>query len=176
MKAVLQAGWLLTVAVGNFIVLIVAEIAKLPKQVNFDMSLSYRAHSTLPVVTTGINVFDNTFVSPLFSSSHQVDWVHPVCLSVAGGVHHLLHYGIFLHVYWPCRNWGSVQEPRRWWRRGLQISDGKTWNGQKWPPSQRCFWSDQIVKVSNYDCINNLFYVATWCEQFYYIKCNTPCN
>lgn len=33
MKAVLQAGWLLTVAVGNFIVLIVAEIAKLPKQV-----------------------------------------------------------------------------------------------------------------------------------------------
>lgn len=33
MKAVLQAGWLLTVAIGNFIVLIVAEIAKLPKQV-----------------------------------------------------------------------------------------------------------------------------------------------
>lgn len=33
MKAVLQAGWLLTVAIGNFIVLIVAEIAKIPKQV-----------------------------------------------------------------------------------------------------------------------------------------------
>lgn len=33
MKSVLQAGWLLTVAVGNFIVLIVAELAKLPKQV-----------------------------------------------------------------------------------------------------------------------------------------------
>lgn len=32
MKAVLQAGWLFTVAIGNFIVLIVAEIAKLPKQ------------------------------------------------------------------------------------------------------------------------------------------------
>uniref|UniRef100_A0A672IEH6 Solute carrier family 15 member 1 n=1 Tax=Salarias fasciatus TaxID=181472 RepID=A0A672IEH6_SALFA len=32
MKAVLQAGWLLTVAVGNFIVLIVAELAKLPMQ------------------------------------------------------------------------------------------------------------------------------------------------
>ncbi|XP_068428090.1 solute carrier family 15 member 1 [Clinocottus analis] len=32
MKAVLQAGWLLTVAVGNFIVLIVAELAKIPKQ------------------------------------------------------------------------------------------------------------------------------------------------
>lgn len=32
MKSVLQAGWLLTVAVGNFIVLIVAELAKLPKQ------------------------------------------------------------------------------------------------------------------------------------------------
>ncbi|XP_061579448.1 solute carrier family 15 member 1 [Cololabis saira] len=32
MKAVLQAGWLLTVAVGNVIVLIVAELAKLPNQ------------------------------------------------------------------------------------------------------------------------------------------------
>uniref|UniRef100_A0AAR2JBU5 Solute carrier family 15 member 1 n=1 Tax=Pygocentrus nattereri TaxID=42514 RepID=A0AAR2JBU5_PYGNA len=32
MKAVLQAGWLFTVAVGNFIVLIVAELAKLPDQ------------------------------------------------------------------------------------------------------------------------------------------------
>lgn len=33
MKAVLQAGWLLTVAVGNIIVLIVAEAATLPDQV-----------------------------------------------------------------------------------------------------------------------------------------------
>lgn len=33
MKAVLQAGWLLTTAVGNFIVLIVAQLAKLDKQV-----------------------------------------------------------------------------------------------------------------------------------------------
>lgn len=33
MKAVLQAGWLFTVAIGNFIVLIVAELAKIPKQV-----------------------------------------------------------------------------------------------------------------------------------------------
>lgn len=33
MKSVLQAGWLLTNAFGNFIVLIVAKIAKLPKQV-----------------------------------------------------------------------------------------------------------------------------------------------
>ncbi|XP_053483063.1 solute carrier family 15 member 1 isoform X2 [Ictalurus furcatus] len=32
MKAVLQAGWLLTVAVGNIIVLIVAELAKLPEK------------------------------------------------------------------------------------------------------------------------------------------------
>ncbi|XP_031599079.2 solute carrier family 15 member 1 [Oreochromis aureus] len=32
MKSVLQAGWLFTVAVGNFIVLIVAEIAKLPNK------------------------------------------------------------------------------------------------------------------------------------------------
>lgn len=33
MKSVLQAGWLLTVAVGNIIVLIVAEAIKLPQQV-----------------------------------------------------------------------------------------------------------------------------------------------
>lgn len=33
MKAVLQAGWLLTVAVGNIIVLIVAEAATLPDKV-----------------------------------------------------------------------------------------------------------------------------------------------
>lgn len=33
MKSVLQAGWLLTVAIGNFIVLIVAELAKFPEQV-----------------------------------------------------------------------------------------------------------------------------------------------
>ncbi|XP_062862724.1 solute carrier family 15 member 1 [Trichomycterus rosablanca] len=32
MKAVLQAGWLLTVAVGNIIVLIVAELAKIPQK------------------------------------------------------------------------------------------------------------------------------------------------
>ncbi|XP_034462724.1 solute carrier family 15 member 1b [Hippoglossus hippoglossus] len=32
MKAVLQAGWLLTVAVGNIIVLVIAEAAKLPDQ------------------------------------------------------------------------------------------------------------------------------------------------
>uniref|UniRef100_A0A8C9XW45 Solute carrier family 15 member 1 n=1 Tax=Sander lucioperca TaxID=283035 RepID=A0A8C9XW45_SANLU len=32
MKSVLQAGWLLTNAFGNFIVLIVAELAKIPKQ------------------------------------------------------------------------------------------------------------------------------------------------
>ncbi|XP_070831815.1 solute carrier family 15 member 1 [Chaetodon trifascialis] len=32
MKAVLQAGWLLTVAIGNLIVLVVAEIAKLPEK------------------------------------------------------------------------------------------------------------------------------------------------
>lgn len=68
MKAVLQAGWLLTVAVGNFIVLIVAEIARLPKQVSFNMCQSDQSHSTLSMVTTGINVSDNMFVSPLVSS------------------------------------------------------------------------------------------------------------
>lgn len=69
MKAVLQAGWLLTVAVGNFIVLIVAEIAKLPKQVSFNVLPSYQSFNILPAFTTGINVFiNNNFVFPLFSS------------------------------------------------------------------------------------------------------------
>ena len=44
MKAVLQAGWLLTTAVGNFIVLIVAQLAKLDKQVRtttaYDLTIS----------------------------------------------------------------------------------------------------------------------------------------
>lgn len=39
MKAVLQAGWLLTVAVGNFIVLIVAEIAQIPEKVKNEVLL-----------------------------------------------------------------------------------------------------------------------------------------
>lgn len=108
MKAVLQAGWLLTVAVGNFIVLIVAEIAKLPEQVSFNVLPPYQSHNILRAVTTGINIFiDNNFVFSLFSS-FKVDWVHPVCLSPAGGVYHLLSYGVFLHIHWSCRNWGSV--------------------------------------------------------------------
>lgn len=35
MKSVLQAGWLFTVAVGNIIVLIIAEAATLEDQVSF---------------------------------------------------------------------------------------------------------------------------------------------
>lgn len=37
MKAVLQAGWLFTVAVGNIIVLIVAELAKIPDKVLYSV-------------------------------------------------------------------------------------------------------------------------------------------
>jgi dipeptide/tripeptide permease len=40
MKSVLQAGWLFTVAVGNIIVLIVAEAAQLPDQVTTDLLTS----------------------------------------------------------------------------------------------------------------------------------------
>lgn len=48
MKSVLQAGWLLTVAVGNIIVLIVAEAAKLPDQVGaFYLNISYKILSVL---------------------------------------------------------------------------------------------------------------------------------
>lgn len=79
MKAVLQAGWLLTVAVGNFIVLIVSEIARLPKQVSFNVSLLYQYHNTLPTATTGINKLDNTFVSPFIFQSGPSTSCFPVC-------------------------------------------------------------------------------------------------
>lgn len=41
MKSVLQAGWLLTVAVGNIIVLIVAEAVELPDQVGGPQDTRY---------------------------------------------------------------------------------------------------------------------------------------
>lgn len=48
MKAVLQAGWLLTVAVGNIIVLIVAEAATLPEQVGgFRLTIGRHVLSSL---------------------------------------------------------------------------------------------------------------------------------
>lgn len=45
MKSLLQAGWLCTNAVGNIIVLIVAELGKLPKQV-LHMSSCPNTHTT----------------------------------------------------------------------------------------------------------------------------------
>lgn len=56
MKAVLQAGWLFTVAIGNFIVLIVAEIAKLPNKVRKKCSISNtyqtcRSHACAKMLT-----------------------------------------------------------------------------------------------------------------------------
>lgn len=42
MKSVLQAGWLLTVAVGNIIVLIIAEAATLEEQVGGSISGTIR--------------------------------------------------------------------------------------------------------------------------------------
>lgn len=60
MKAVLQAGWLLTVAVGNFIVLIVAEIAKLPKKVKWEQREASR-------IT--LNMFAKSFITCSVSPS-----------------------------------------------------------------------------------------------------------
>lgn len=56
MKAVLQAGWLFTVAIGNFIVLIVAEIAKLPNKVRKKCSITNtyqtcRSHACAKMLT-----------------------------------------------------------------------------------------------------------------------------
>lgn len=45
MKSVLQAGWLLTVAVGNIIVLIIAEAATLDEQVGSNLQLLWIANS-----------------------------------------------------------------------------------------------------------------------------------
>lgn len=50
MKAVLQAGWLLTVAIGNFIVLIVAELAKIPKKVSKKMQSDFEAVKKKPTL------------------------------------------------------------------------------------------------------------------------------
>eukprot|EP00063_Salmo_salar_P036116 XP_014010951.1 PREDICTED: solute carrier family 15 member 1-like [Salmo salar] len=47
MKSVLQAGWLFTVAVGNIIVLIVAEAAQLPDQVTTDLLTSRTLYNLL---------------------------------------------------------------------------------------------------------------------------------
>lgn len=103
MKSVLQAGWLLTNAVGNFIVLIVAEIAKLPKQVT-------KILNSVTKKKKNINMF---FLKSLLTFSlfyFQVDRVYPFCLSLGGGVHHLLHYGKLLYLHRPHRNRGTVQE------------------------------------------------------------------
>lgn len=47
MKSVLQAGWLCTNAVGNIIVLIVAELGKLPKQVLLTSDLTQVTYTLL---------------------------------------------------------------------------------------------------------------------------------
>ncbi|XP_067116096.1 solute carrier family 15 member 1b [Osmerus mordax] len=62
MKAVLQAGWLLTVAVGNIIVLIIAEAAQLP-----DQWAEYILFASLLVavcVVFGIMAYFYTYVDP----------------------------------------------------------------------------------------------------------------
>lgn len=52
MKAVLQAGWLLTTAVGNIIVLIVAEAGQLPDQVRTSRRPHDLDHDLLRAVLT----------------------------------------------------------------------------------------------------------------------------
>lgn len=62
MKSVLQAGWLLTVAVGNIIVLIVAEAATLSDQVGgFYVTISRHILSSLTwgkFISCDVNVCD----------------------------------------------------------------------------------------------------------------------
>lgn len=62
MKAVLQAGWLLTVAVGNIIVLIVAELVKIPKKVDKKCNLTSTTMKTTHAVIFKLN---STSLSPV---------------------------------------------------------------------------------------------------------------
>lgn len=55
MKSVLQAGWLLTVAVGNIIVLIVAEAATIPDQVG-GFHLTIGRHILSPLTSGKVSV------------------------------------------------------------------------------------------------------------------------
>lgn len=67
MKAVLQAGWLLTTAMGNFIVLIVAQVAKLEQRVRYLWSTTAYKH-----VIWLLKVYYHTQIYLFFSNPHFV--------------------------------------------------------------------------------------------------------
>lgn len=106
MKSVLQAGWLLTVAIGNFIVLIVAELAKFPEQVKKSNS-GHKISSNLMermFIVVKLTLWDVFMIilSRLFRVS--VGRVRSVCLAPAGRVRYLLHHGLLLQVHRPGGN------------------------------------------------------------------------
>lgn len=73
MKAVLQAGWLLTVAVGNFIVLIVANIAKIPERVRKNNNISH-TFQTMKMCDRDRWWCSPTFVSLSLSLISHLKW------------------------------------------------------------------------------------------------------
>lgn len=92
MKSVLQAGWLLTVAIGNFIVLIVAELAEFPEQVR-------RNAAAAAAKTDASGCVSDQLVSS--SSFPLVGRVRSVRLAPAGCVCYLLRHGPLLQVHRP---------------------------------------------------------------------------
>lgn len=88
MKSVLQGGWLLTVAFGNVIVLIVAEGAGLAQ-----VTESFIAQ--LKKKKKNVRMFTERLVSI------SVEGVCALCCTAVGRLHHLLHHGLFLRVRRP---------------------------------------------------------------------------
>ncbi|XP_075333813.1 solute carrier family 15 member 1b [Odontesthes bonariensis] len=68
MKSVLQAGWLLTVAVGNIIVLIVAEAAKLPNQ--WAEYILFASLLLLVCIVFAIMAYFYTYIDPVKIEAH----------------------------------------------------------------------------------------------------------
>ncbi|KAG7467600.1 solute carrier family 15 member 1-like [Solea senegalensis] len=68
MKAVLQAGWLLTVAIGNFIVLIVAELAKIPKR--WAEYVLFASLLVLVCIIFSIMAYFYTYINPTEIEAH----------------------------------------------------------------------------------------------------------
>lgn len=76
MKAVLQAGWLLTVAVGNIIVLIVAEAGSLSDQVyHMNCSIFWRNPSQMSL-TVGIRIATSSSVFMCCCSGQNTYYSH----------------------------------------------------------------------------------------------------
>lgn len=101
MKAVLQAGWLLTVAVGNIIVLIVAEAGSLSDQVY---------HMNCSIFFDEILVKCHLLLASVLLQAHlclcvvAVGRIRTIRISPGGREYHLFSHGLLLHLHGPDGN------------------------------------------------------------------------